>query len=99
MEPCAGSTPIHKASILPRGRALGVTHFQPNDDVYSLSKEQIRAQIATALGGRAAEELQYGADHVSTGASSDFQVMILCLNFVLLLLLLLFFKKLFWIFI
>jgi cell division protease FtsH len=63
--------PIHKVSIIPRGRALGVTHFLPIADRISESKRKLLGQIDTLYGGRIAEELLYGEDGVSTGASSD----------------------------
>jgi cell division protease FtsH len=65
--------PVHKVSIIPRGRALGVTVFLPEKDTVSLSKTGILSQIKTLFGGRIAEELVYGADKVSTGASNDIE--------------------------
>lgn len=65
--------PIHKVTIIPRGRALGVTHFLPEGDAISHSKRKLLGDIATAYGGRIAEEMLYGKDGVSTGASSDIQ--------------------------
>mgnify|MGYP000403188742 FL=1 len=65
--------PVYKVSIIPRGRALGVTMFLPEEDKYSNSKEQLESQISTLYGGRIAEELIYGADAVTTGASNDIQ--------------------------
>jgi len=65
--------PVYKVSIIPRGRALGVTMFLPTEDKYSNSKEQLESQISTLYGGRIAEELIYGADSVTTGASNDIQ--------------------------
>ncbi len=65
--------PVYKVSIIPRGRALGVTMFLPTEDKYSLSKLQLESQISSLYGGRIAEELIYGADSVTTGASNDIQ--------------------------
>jgi len=65
--------PVYKVSIIPRGRALGVTMFLPTEDKYSNSKRQLESQISTLYGGRIAEELIYGADSVTTGASNDIQ--------------------------
>ena len=65
--------PVYKVSIIPRGRALGVTMFLPEEDKYSNSKRQLESQISTLYGGRIAEELIYGADSVTTGASNDIE--------------------------
>lgn len=65
--------PVYKVSIIPRGRALGVTMFLPVEDKYSNSKEQLESQISTLYGGRIAEEIIYGADAVTTGASNDIE--------------------------
>jgi len=65
--------PVYKVSIIPRGRALGVTMFLPEEDRYSLSKEHLESQISSLFGGRIAEELIFGADKVTTGASNDIQ--------------------------
>jgi len=65
--------PVYKVSIIPRGRALGVTMFLPEEDRYSYSKERLESQIASMFGGRIAEELVFGAEHVTTGASNDIQ--------------------------
>lgn len=65
--------PVYKVSIIPRGRALGVTMFLPEEDRYSLSKEQLNSQISSLFGGRIAEELIYGPDLVTTGASNDIE--------------------------
>ncbi|MCB1623438.1 MAG: ATP-dependent metalloprotease, partial [Pseudomonadales bacterium] len=59
--------------IIPRGRALGVTQFLPEQDRYSLSKRRIESTIATLFGGRIAEELIFGRDAVTTGASNDIE--------------------------
>ncbi len=61
--------PVHKVTIIPRGMALGVTLTMPDEDRYSMTREQIVAHIRHAMGGRAAEELVFG--HLSTGASND----------------------------
>ena len=65
--------PVYKVSIIPRGRALGVTMFLPEKDSYSVSKRKLNSQIAALYGGRIAEELIYGADAVTTGASNDIE--------------------------
>lgn len=65
------SDPLHKVTIIPRGRALGVTHHMPEREKYHKTKEEMLASIAAALGGRAAEELIF--NKVTTGAYSDFQ--------------------------
>ena len=65
--------PVYKVTIIPRGRALGVTMFLPEADRYSYSKERLESQISTLYGGRLAEELIYGAEQVSTGASNDIE--------------------------
>lgn len=65
--------PVYKVSIIPRGRALGVTMFLPEEDRYSLSKTAILSQICSLYGGRIAEELTLGKDGVTTGASNDIQ--------------------------
>jgi cell division protease FtsH len=65
--------PVYKVSIIPRGRALGITMFLPEEDRYSLSKELLESQISSLFGGRIAEELIFGPDHVTTGASNDIQ--------------------------
>jgi cell division protease FtsH len=66
--------PIHKATIIPRGRALGMVMSLPEGDRYSTSKAKLVAQLAMAMGGRAAEELIFGADNVSNGASGDIKM-------------------------
>ena len=63
--------PVYKVSIIPRGRALGVTMFLPEADRYSHSKEFLESQICSLFGGRIAEELVFGHDKVTTGASND----------------------------
>ncbi len=63
--------PVYKVSIIPRGRALGVTMFLPEEDRYSLSRRHIISQICSLFGGRVAEEMTLGKDGVTTGASND----------------------------
>jgi len=63
--------PVYKVTIIPRGRALGVTMFLPEEDRYSYSKERLESSISSLFGGRIAEELIFGADNVTTGASND----------------------------
>ena len=65
--------PVYKVSIIPRGRALGVTMFLPEEDRYSWSKKGIEGKICSLFGGRIAEELTLGFDGVTTGASNDIQ--------------------------
>ncbi|MBI1276401.1 ATP-dependent zinc metalloprotease FtsH [bacterium] len=65
------SDPIHKATIIPRGRALGMVMRLPERDQLSVTKEKLEADIAVAMGGRVAEELIFGDDKVTSGASSD----------------------------
>jgi cell division protease FtsH len=65
--------PVYKVSIIPRGRALGVTMFLPEEDRYSLTKKQLESQISSLFGGRIAEELIFGKDSVTTGASNDIE--------------------------
>ncbi|MFA7554055.1 MAG: ATP-dependent zinc metalloprotease FtsH [Spongiibacteraceae bacterium] len=65
--------PVYKVSIIPRGRALGVTMFLPEEDRYSLSRRHILSQICSLYGGRIAEEMTLGPDGVTTGASNDIQ--------------------------
>ncbi|WP_041416066.1 ATP-dependent zinc metalloprotease FtsH [Shewanella halifaxensis] len=63
--------PVHKVTIIPRGRALGVTFFLPEADAISQSRRKLESQISVAYGGRIAEDLIYGSEKVSTGASQD----------------------------
>jgi cell division protease FtsH len=63
--------PVHKVSIIPRGRALGVTLFLPEDDRFSYSKQRLESSISSLFGGRCAEELVFGEDSVTTGAQND----------------------------
>ena len=65
--------PVYKVTIIPRGRALGVTMFLPEEDKYSASKQGLESQIATLFGGRIAEEMTLGKDGVTTGASNDIE--------------------------
>ncbi|MEQ1540357.1 MAG: ATP-dependent zinc metalloprotease FtsH, partial [Sphingorhabdus sp.] len=65
--------PVYKVSIMPRGRALGVTMFLPERDLYSASKRKLESQIAGLFGGRIAELMIFGADRVTTGASNDIE--------------------------
>jgi cell division protease FtsH len=65
--------PVYKVTIIPRGRALGVTFFLPEEDRYSYSKQRLESQIASLFGGRIAEELAFGPDAVTTGASNDIE--------------------------
>ena len=65
--------PVHKVTIIPRGRALGVTMFLPEQDRYSHSKISLESRLASLYGGRVAEELIFGDDKVTTGASNDIQ--------------------------
>ena len=68
------SDPIHKATIIPRGRALGVVWTLPERDKYSHTREYLKANISKAMGGRIAEELIFGHEKVTSGASSDIQM-------------------------
>jgi cell division protease FtsH len=65
--------PVYKVSIIPRGRALGVTMFLPEADRYSFSKQRLESQISSLFGGRIAEELIFGNESVTTGAQNDIQ--------------------------
>jgi cell division protease FtsH len=65
--------PVYKVTIIPRGRALGVTQFLPEQDRYSMSKRRIESMICTLFGGRLAEEIIFGRDAVTTGASNDIE--------------------------
>jgi len=65
--------PVYKVTIIPRGRALGVTMFLPEEDKYSASKQNLESQISTLFGGRIAEEMILGKDGVTTGASNDIE--------------------------
>jgi cell division protease FtsH len=65
--------PVYKVSIMPRGRALGITMFLPERDMYSASKQKLESQIASLFGGRVAEQIVYGDEKVTTGASNDIE--------------------------
>jgi cell division protease FtsH len=65
--------PVYKVTIIPRGLALGVTMFLPEQDKYSISKLQLESQLASLFGGRVAEELVFGSENVTTGASNDIE--------------------------
>jgi cell division protease FtsH len=67
------SDPIHKATIIPRGRALGMVMRLPERDSYSYHRDKMHANLSVSMGGRVAEELIFGYDKVSSGASSDIQ--------------------------
>ena len=68
-----GLDPIHKVTIVPRGRALGLTFSLPEEDRHNYTKEYILGRLAMAYGGRVAEELVFGPEKVTTGASQDIQ--------------------------
>lgn len=68
---CVNSDPIHKATIIPRGRALGLVMRLPETDRFSVTRAKLHDDLVVAMGGRAAEELIFGYDKVTTGASSD----------------------------
>ena len=68
-----GNDPVHKATIIPRGRALGMVQYLPERDSYSMSLEQMKARIAMAMGGRVAEELKFGKEKVTSGAQQDIE--------------------------
>jgi cell division protease FtsH len=65
--------PVYKVSIIPRGRSLGITMFLPEEDKYSISRLQLESQLASLFGGRVAEEIVFGSEHVTTGASNDIE--------------------------
>ena len=65
--------PVYKVTIIPRGRALGVTMFLPEEDRYSYSKRRLESQLSSLFGGRLAEELIFGPEYVTTGASNDIE--------------------------
>jgi ATP-dependent metalloprotease len=67
------ATALNKVTIIPRGASLGHTSFVPDKEQYNLTKSQLLAQMDVAMGGRVAEEMAFGADKVTTGASADFQ--------------------------
>jgi cell division protease FtsH len=66
-----GHEPLHKVTIIPRGRALGITMYLPERDKYSQSKLEIKAMVASLFGGRVSEELIFGTEKVTTGAADD----------------------------
>ena len=68
-----GNDPLHKVTIVPRGRALGLAFTLPEDDRVSITRQQLEAMLVMTYGGRTAEELVFGYDRVTTGASSDIQ--------------------------
>ena len=68
-----GCDPLHKVTIIPRGRALGVTWNLPDRDRYSMTMKQMKARLALCFGGRIAEQIIYGAEELNTGASNDIQ--------------------------
>lgn len=70
---CPNSDPIHKATIIPRGRALGLVMRLPENDSFSVTRAKLHDDLIVAMGGRAAEELIFGYDKVTTGASSDIE--------------------------
>ncbi|HEX6939422.1 MAG TPA: ATP-dependent zinc metalloprotease FtsH, partial [Longimicrobiales bacterium] len=68
-----GQDPVHKVTIVPRGRALGVTAYLPQEDRHSYSKDYLLGRLVTLFGGRAAEELVFGVEKVTTGAGNDIE--------------------------
>ena len=68
------SDPIHKATIIPRGRALGMVMRLPERDVLSVTKEKLKADLVVAMGGRVAEEIIFGREKITSGASSDIKM-------------------------
>lgn len=69
----SGALPVHKATIVPRGRALGMVTQLPEKDMTSMTKQQLIARIDVCMGGRVAEEMIFGAENVTSGAQSDFE--------------------------
>lgn len=65
--------PVHKVTIIPRGRALGLTMFLPEEDRYSYTKQRLNSRLASLFGGRLAEEMIFGRERVTTGAQNDIQ--------------------------
>ncbi|MFA6521511.1 MAG: cell division protein FtsH, partial [Candidatus Gracilibacteria bacterium] len=65
--------PVHKVSIISRGMALGVTWFMPEEDKHLYSKSKFESELASLLGGYVSEELTFGAEHITTGASNDLE--------------------------
>ena len=70
---CPASDPVHKATIIPRGRALGMVMRLPDRDHIAMAKDQLEANMIVAMGGRIAEEMVFGSEKITTGASSDIQ--------------------------
>ncbi len=68
-----GAMPLHKVTVIPRGQALGVTMQLPADDQISITKTELNARMDVCMGGRVAEQLIFGEDNITTGASNDFQ--------------------------
>jgi len=68
-----GSDPLHKVTIIPRGRALGITAYLPEEELHKYTKQSIQSRLAMAYGGRVAEELVFGPEKVTTGAAQDIQ--------------------------
>src|SRR5213082_3844951 len=68
-----GSDPLHKVTIIPRGRALGITAYLPEEELHKYTKQSILSRLAMAYGGRVAEELVFGPEKVTTGAAQDIQ--------------------------
>ena len=68
-----GQDPVHKVSIIPRGRALGITFSLPEEDRYNYTKEYMLGRLAMAYGGRMAEEIIFGVEKVTTGAAQDIE--------------------------
>jgi len=68
-----GNDPLHKVTIVPRGRALGIAFTLPEDDRVSITRQQLEASLVRMYGGRVAEEIIFGREHVTTGAASDIQ--------------------------
>jgi cell division protease FtsH len=64
---------VHKATIIPRGRAMGMVKFLPEGDRYSMKYKEFTSQLAVAMGGRVAEEITFGKDSITSGASGDIQ--------------------------
>ena len=67
-----GASPVHKATIMPRGQALGMVMQLPSEDEHDVTRQQLMARLDVLMGGRVAEEIIFGKDHVTTGAKGDF---------------------------
>ncbi|VEL32126.1 unnamed protein product [Protopolystoma xenopodis] len=74
-----GSTPLHKVTIIPRGKSGGHTSFLDEVDTNYQTRQQLIAQLDVAMGGRVGEELVFGSDQVTTGASNDFEASSFCI--------------------